>query len=351
MREAFTLEPPYMGGNLTALGSHGAVAGTLLRDPNSPFAWTVNSDGNGLMLWDQLVPMAPAFLQALHPDGISCGNSYWPDSQGTWTSTAIIGGDAGFTRLLPDPLQGGCSDMNTNGTAIGSWDRQSFLRWSDGGIFRFDLFRDPRRDGGLYPFIVLDLAAINDRDEVVGVLPVGQFFGRGNPAGFYWSADSGPVLLRNEPTHELDLTHANDINNDGVIVGSGIDSRGDLRACTWPDPHSPPTFFPDQWSRFTKMEAHSINDKGLIVGAAVDQTMWVPAGFESFGVMWWNGKAYLLDDLVAGQTDLHVENLYFVNNQNRIAGTGRKLIYGPDGGLERSARYPIVIDLLRYPAD
>lgn len=350
MREAFALEQPYMGGRPTALGSHGAVAGTLMRDPNSPFAWVVNADGTGLTLWDQLLPMAPAFLRALHPGGISCGNSYWLDpQQGVYLSTAIIGTDAGFSRLLPDPLLGECSDMNLSGTTIGSWDQQGFLRWSDGGVFRFDLFRNPASDGGRFPFLVIDVKALNERNEVAGNLRGGHFFERGYSTGLYWSPDSGPVFLRNEVTQPLAGMTVNDINNLGVIVGQGHDYYGQPRACTWPDPYSRPTFFTDPWGRFTQTEAHSINDKGLIVGTALDQTLSVPSGFHSFGIMWWKGKAYLLNDLVAAQTDLHVESLYLVNNQDRIAGTARKLIYGPDGGDERSARYPIIIDVLRYP--
>ena len=136
----------------------------------------------------------------------------------------------------------------------------------------------------------------------------------------------------------------------------GRDSRGDISAAFWPDPFGQPIFLPQPYARIDTSHAYDVNARGLVVGSGIDHTSNLPYGFETAGVMWWPAgvpaslpRPFLLDDFVGGQTDLHVENLFFVNDQGRIAGTGRRLIFASDGGVERSARIPIIIDVLQYP--
>lgn len=323
------------------------MAGSLLRDPSSPFVWF--SENGQLTLWDQLLPDSPASIRAILPTGVTCGNRFEPEPPwGGLISTAILGTDAGFHRLLPDPLQGGCSAMNLGGAAIGSWDYQGFVRWADGGVFRFDIFRDPRDDGGTR-YLEVGLEAINDRGEIVGALTGGQFWGRAFVAGLYWSPARG-VLLRSHEGQPQRLTLARDINNTAIIVGWAEDELGARTAAKWNSPTSVPVYLPRPESRFDTTEALAINDKGLIVGYGTDHSNpTVPVGFATFGLIWWKDKPYVLDKLFAGTTSLHIENLGFVNNQDRIAGTARRVLTPADGGAERSARYPIVIDVLRYP--
>lgn len=237
--------------------------------------------------------------------------------------------------------------MNLGGAAVGTWDSQGFVRWADGGVFRFDIFPDPRDDGGSR-YLLVRVESLNEHGAVVGSIAGGNFYGRAFAAGFYWDADGG-VLLRNQPGQPLFPTHAQDINDAGVIVGWCKDGVGATTACTWAGPSDPPAYLAAQ-SRFDLTEAHAINDKGLIVGHGIDSSdPTVPIGFESFGIIWWKGKAYVLDALFEQAASLHIERVLRVNNQDRIAGTARRLITPADGGAQRSIRYPIVIDVLGFP--
>jgi hypothetical protein len=294
----------------------------------------VSSASKGFEWWDWALGK-PSQIKMLDGDGGFCGSASWPDPGPlSISSTAVIGTLANVQRLLPDPVTSECRDGNRAGVYVGEWKAQGCIREADGGLTRLDVFYSPP----LSRFISVTPVAVNSVGEVVGSLSYGDAYGRGNPAALLRRPDGGITLLDNGPRPAV----ARDINEHGVIVGRGRDYDFVPMAIVWPDPFDAGLFLPLP-SGMMQAEASAINDDGLVVGLAYDES------FGSHGVLWWRGRAYLADELVAGQTNLVVESLDFVNNMPRIVGVALEQVFGVDGGLEAISRWPIIIDVLQLP--
>lgn len=320
----------------TALGPNGELAG--LGENHSGTGRLFVTSPTGLMDWWDGARGKPSRIHMLDGDGGICGTALWalpefgPDADG---NTAIVGTPANVMRLLPDPVTSECRDGNRAGVYVGQWNAQGYIRQADGGLTRLDLFPySPPRARSIHVIA----QAVNSVGDVVGSMAYGDSYGRGNPAGLLIRADGGVTLLDNGPRP----TVARDINEHGVIVGVGNDFDFVPMAIIWPDPLDAGIFLPLPRG-MVQGQAFAINDDGLVVGQAFDES------FGAHGVLWWRGRAYLADDIVAGQTSLAVEDLSFVNNMQRIVGTVLDPADGADGGLEAIWRWPIVIDVLQLP--
>lgn len=331
----------FINGNLSSLSSSGATGGDAVFSFSGPrYVWL---EGKGTIQSWEIGPLfGVAGIAAIRSDGLYCGGALWPFGPPPGaTGAAIVGRDGSAERLVPDPLSSDCVDMNEAGSAIGPWNPHSYFRWPDGGFVLFDFYPDPNPwpDGGAR-FFPVTLRHLNERNEVVGSLLPGELFGYANPSGFYWSPDAGPVLLRNRQNRGANV--AWDINNHGVIVGSAKDFSSRTVATLWQDPFDAGIYLPYPAS-IEFAEALGINDDGLIVGYGLD------AFAESWGLVWWQGKVYFADDVVREQAPLHIDWLGFVNNQGRIAGTQRAIEYRSDGGIAIQG-LPITIDVQQYPS-
>lgn len=324
----------FAGGAVTALSESGATAGYAWRTgATDRFGWIAEVDGGAIQEW-KIGDQSVSVVLALMPDGFYCGGSLWPDPSipGSTTNTAIVGRDGSATRLLPDPVSSACRGMTRSGATIGDWVMgQGFFRWPDAGTLLFNFY--PYPDGGPPGFQAVTLKSMNERNEVVGAIP---------PSAFYWSPDAGPTRLR-IPV-QYGTARANDINNRGVIVGGALDYDSYFVATVWLDASDAGKYLPRP-PGLNVTEALSINDDGLIVGYGLDETY----PYRSYGIVWWDGKAYLGDDLVRGQSPLPVDRFDFVNNEGRIAGTLRDVVLGADGGPLAFPTLPFVIDVLAYP--
>lgn len=330
----------FVGGNLWALGPSGATAGDAWLSFGSAdsYVWLANGDGGSASQW-KIVEGGIARITALRSDESYCGGALWPNNPppGT-TGTAIVGRGGSVERLLPDPITSSCDDANEQGTAIGLWSRQAYVRWPDAGVVSFDFYNYP--DGGLSGSITLTARGLNERNEVVGLMPAGAHLGFTNPSGFVWSPDAGPKLLRSRQS--FGRCWANDINGSGVIVGAAEDFSGVTVGAIWPDRDDAGIFLEHPPS-LDFAEARAINDDGLIVGYGTD-----PGG-ASHGLVWWKGRVYFADELVQSDAQIHVDRLDFVNNSGRMAGVRREEVYGADGGLVARPTFPITIDVLALP--
>lgn len=316
----------------TALGPNGELAGQ--GESHSGTARFFLTSSAGLMDWWDYARGKPIVIRMLDGDGGFCGSAPWPDPEfgGTDSYTAVAGTISNIVRLLPDPVTSECRDGNSAGVYVGQWNAQGCIREADGGLTPLNFFPyNPPRARSIH----VTAQAVNSLGDVVGSMAYGDSYGRGNPAGLLIRADGGVTLLDNGPRP----TAARDINEHGVIVGVGNDFDFVPMAIVWSDPLDAGIFLPLP-AGMVQGQAFAINDDGLVVGQAYDES------FGAHGVLWWRGRAYLADDIVAGQTNLAVEDLSFVNNMPRIVGTVLEPLLGPDGGLWR---WPIVIDVLRFP--
>lgn len=316
----------------TALGANGDVAGYgdgLARESGVFLATDAG------VVWRETVNGSWIQIRSLGENHAACGEADWTDPQfGGHGGTAVAGTFDDFTRLLPDPVTSDCRDGNRAGVYIGQWKAQGYIREADGGVIRMDFFAYPAPDTR---FIFVDTAAINERGDVVGNVQYGDQFGRGNPAGLVRFADGGLRLLDNGPRP----AKPTDINDTGVVVGFGRDYDFEQRAIVWPDPMDAGVFLPLP-DGMIEAQATAINNAGLIVGFAYDE------GYGAHGVLWWHGRAWLADTLVAGQTELPVEYLLLVNDMPRIAGVLREEVIGDDGGVQQVQRWAVAIDILHF---
>lgn len=343
-RAEFILPPSFaLSGTVTSLGPQGELAGTCWTgaDPLTvaQCAW-LRRDG-GFLFWS---PEPGMFyeIRGISGRGELCGMGFWKTDAGTVEGVPLRGQlDVGFggegRRFMPDPPGGACRALTDDGTLVGDWNQQGFVLSPDGGFVAFAYFPRPPQ---LPPpgYFGTSAEAVNSRNEVVGYLRVGEFAGQGNPAALYWTSLDGGSLLPNEGRP----ASAASLNVHGVIVGRGENAAGIPQPLMWLDPTRPPVFLPLPAGLVTG-GANAINDDGLIVGDGLDDRS------ESHGVVWWKGGAFLADELAFSSLALHMTDLTKVNNRGQLAGHARGELFSADGGLVARPYRPVLIEIVEYP--
>ncbi len=325
------------GGQVTGLSESGIVSGYAYSSESHRQNWIVRPPEGEVEAWDW-ANMKPSTVLSLQSDGTYCGSASWPEPElGGFSGTAIIGSGSSGERLLPDPVSSSCHGRNESGVTIGAW-KGGFLRWADGEMVSFDFFPHPTRPG---QFIYAVGRDINEYSHVVGSVQHGQSLGEGNPAGFFWSKETGPRLLK---SHKRKVA-TSAINDHGVMVGASRDGQDNDVAAVWDSFEAEPRYLPSPGDWFL-VRPEDINNAGLIVGSGLDEQN------IRRGLVWWKDKVYLADELVGDQLSSSadwywIERLDFVNDEGRIAGIVRE--EWREDGAQVVRRRPIVIDVLQLP--
>lgn len=321
------------GAVTSALGPRGEVAG-FGNVGGTRRTFRVGPAGE-LESWEASTGRVAA-IRGFDGDGGFCGLAYWPDDAGgpmAVSGTAVVGNSPDAPRLLPDPVSSDCRGMSPSGITTGEWHAQGFVRHSDGGVLRLDLFPFPAPRS---EFVLVEPLAMNTRAVVVGRIQYGDSFGRGNPAAFVWGEGAGAILLENGPRPATAFA----VNASGVVGGRAQNLNGESMPMLWPHWRDAGIELPLP-PGFVEGEVLSIDGRGLAAGLASDG-----AGLVR-GVLWWRGRAWLADDLAAGQTPLAIERLELANDDGRFAGTAIETVV-TDAGTS-VIRWPIVLDVLDVP--
>lgn len=142
--------------------------------------------------------------------------------------------------------------------------------------------------------------AISDTGEIAGLDT-----SRGR--GMSWK-NAVPVPLEKSAA-------AHDINNKGVILGTG-NVRG-MELCTWKNGHQEAVRF-EKGVETGLVYSHCMNDQGQIVGTAQRQ---IAKSFRVFAFVHINGQAYDLNDRILA-SGWYLRSASAINNRGQIAGEG-----------------------------
>ena len=186
--------------------------------------------------------------------------------------------------FLPTAINAGGQVVGANHFEPGLWDHA--MLWKDG----------KEQDLGTLPGGIISHAnAINDRGQVVGVSTsqeVGDHTSTWVDHAFLW--EDGKMRDLGLPRHGKG-GEANSINNKGQVVGTS-----DIR--------------------YQKMEGKTLN---YIAGPQA--------------ILWMNGNAYNLNDLITKETDWVLNQAFAINDRGQIVGLGYRT-KDENGHLVRSLR-------------
>jgi probable HAF family extracellular repeat protein len=130
-----------------------------------------------------------------------------------------------------------------------------------------------------------------------------------------------PVLWRSDTLDDLgalggDEGAARAINALGSVVGTARTPDGSPHAFLWQDGTMQDLGLQPGW---LQSRAHDISDSGDVVGAGMAL---LGDGPTHFAVLWRDGLASVLDDLVPAQTGWHLSVAWAINRHGEIVGQG-----------------------------
>ena len=256
------------------LNDRGEVIGQLYTNASPffevPFYWT---ESTGIQLFSSLSGEDVRRLSYINNNGLMLGITSNDDPVAP--RTPFFYDPTNGYRALDGFQDAQLTDLNDHGEIVGYFFQQPKLfdlfRWSEsGGLIEFDdrdhgpdgTWRDARfgainnqgligggirtpgyeatfwtEDDGFMPFgslPELSIVGVTDLTDNGQAVAVGTFTldGLGVTRSFYWSEEEGIVRLGNLPGNNYDF--ANDINEDGWIVGESHSTRGGAtRAYLW----------------------------------------------------------------------------------------------------------------------
>lgn len=286
-----------------------------LNNLNQVSGGAYNSNGDPQFLWTLENGKQPInFAGQINDLGViaASGAIRWPDGTiepfewpmhgvGEINNSNVIAGSTGNVHTCPKHASG----------------RDAAVWTQAGGTVRLDV------DLGIFG---ADQAwGINEGNEVVGVRSVtGQC---GDQKAFYMNMTTGQYVDLHSVVTGMSsgITHAYDINNDGVVVGDGP-INGLVQPFTWSIANGVtvlPTL-PDADPQYT--EPVSINNHGVVVGQALDFT----DDWQWKAVIWEDGAARDLNLLVELPDDFHIVEAKKINDNGWIIGRGEYGVWSPE---------------------
>ncbi len=289
-----------------AINNHGLVVGHAADESVGSYPVAVLWDDRGNPTYLTGEGNSGAFVTAVNDDGLIAGAS---DSfAGTVNSHGGFIAPDGFT---PNPIgdRVGPSDMDSAGRLACTIIDEAFIDrvagvWHNGVTTIL---------GSLDPAQQSFAHAMNDAGIVVGISDTAQ----GPIYATKW--DSGRVInLGGIPTADpawFWISTANDINENGLIVGEAYVNSFTTQAAQWPDAAPGPQLL-ELPEGFSRSQAEAVNDRGHIVGWAQQQLQTTRA------VLWRHGRMTDLNTLIDPDSGWRLQNAVDINNRGQIIGFG-----------------------------
>jgi probable HAF family extracellular repeat protein len=256
----------------------------------------------------------------LSDQGQIAGDSRLDHSGHIGRSRAVVWDIHGIpSELWTDPLVGGSAiGVNNSGVVVGRYGSESGIPLPGPGVpfgrgFVWDS-TNGRRDIGLEPVGNTQAVAVNDSGQVVGTSEVltniggSEFFA---PRAFFWAETNG---IQDIGTLGGNFSFANDINENGQVIGYSETQDGFERAFVWDQSlgiRELPT------TSGSSVRATAINDSGVVVG-----------GEFGFGGFLWDANNGIRNIPIGG---------YDINNLGQVVGgpTGDVAIWDQLNGVRR----------------
>jgi hypothetical protein len=182
-------------------------------------------------------------------------------------STARCIDDAGSTQVPAKLTQG--SDMNDSGVVVGG----GVVRQPDGSYAgSLPMTWTAERGASPLPLRSPDTwgyaSAINEHGQILGRVGTSPFHDDGRPV--VWSPPSyRPVELVSDHTRVRSIA----INDDGVVLGAGVDAEGHGETLVWSRPGRRPRVIPEP-------NEDDLDDDGAVIGVTTEGEGWVAARFD-----------------------------------------------------------------------
>jgi hypothetical protein len=284
-----------------ALNNEGHVLGEYGLDEPTGYLWT--ADGGVVVLSALFDSSEPVFGSRIDDAGRIVGLYGTIDVISTIVFGYVGTVDGDFQPLSPDldQVTSMALDIDASGRVVGQMHIEDYggpraVIWDGDEVVNLGTLGSNRSVA----------TGINNAGVVIGQSSMMDF---GPVRGFRWTADTGLEALDLPP--EMTISDANDINDDGIIVGR-VSNLGEAFAAYWTT-DGEPVVLPSAYPGSNFAQARRINEHGQILGNSMTES------FESAVMLWHEGEGFRVQDYVVDlPTGITLQESADLNDRGQI---------------------------------